>query len=343
MSSRIDEWMQMENTVVKSYEQLRAENPVIHGNREYNEKILGPWTEQNKLENELRKKLGAPPDWATDKEKIEFHRRQLALLEKAKLAPRCEHIFTDGRRCRSPRLRKGKLCYAHTEMEVRRPRGMNLPPLEDANAVTMWLMEVSRGLLDGQISERTAGLLFYGLQLAMVNARWTTFAETNPEEMVRKMPKIKTITTEGTEATERRERSTEAEPACLANSGNRAAEPAQPRAAVPHVHEWSTQTESPEKEETSTESTEEGGTAGSEQGVVRRSENQIIERPQPRAPLPRQAKSELAGDPMAVPHGYGQAPAVVPHMHQRPLAIAGDQTAKSLFTGDEPERGGTSQ
>jgi hypothetical protein len=58
----------------------------------------------------------------------------------------------------------------------------------------LWLMDVSRGLLDGSISERTAGLMFYGLQLAMINARHTTFKETAHAEMVRKAPKRKEIT-----------------------------------------------------------------------------------------------------------------------------------------------------
>jgi hypothetical protein len=66
---------------------------------------------------------------------------------------------------------------------------MNLPPLEDANAVMLWLMDVSRGLLEGRISERTAGLMFYGLQLAMVNARFTTFTTTDHAEMVRTAPR----------------------------------------------------------------------------------------------------------------------------------------------------------
>jgi hypothetical protein len=141
------------------------------------------------MEQEIRKELGAPPKWDLPKFKIEFHRRQLALLEQANHAPRCEHVFTDGRSCGAPRVRKGKLCYAHTLMEEKRPRRWNLPPLEDANAVTLWLMDISRGLLDGTISERTAGLMFYGLQLAMINARHTTFKETNHAEMVRKAPR----------------------------------------------------------------------------------------------------------------------------------------------------------
>jgi hypothetical protein len=142
------------------------------------------------IEQELRKELGVPAKWEPPEFKIEFHRRQLALLlDKANEAPRCAHIFADGRCCAAPRVRKGTLCYAHTQMEARKPQKIDLPPLEDANAVMIWIMEVSRGLLDGQISERTAGLMFYGLQLAMVNARHTTFKETDPREMVRTAPK----------------------------------------------------------------------------------------------------------------------------------------------------------
>ncbi|MBZ5506346.1 MAG: hypothetical protein LAO78_12875 [Acidobacteriia bacterium] len=142
-----------------------------------------------KMEQEIRKELGAPPKWDLPKFKIEFHRRQLALLEQANHAPRCEHVFTDGRSCGAPRVRKGKLCYAHTLMEEKRPRRWNLPPLEDANAVMLWLMDVLRGLAEGRISEKTAGLMFYGLQLAMVNARFTTFRDTNHAEMVTKAPR----------------------------------------------------------------------------------------------------------------------------------------------------------
>jgi hypothetical protein len=53
----------------------------------------------------------------------------------------------------------------------------------------LWLMDALRGLLEGRISEKTAGLMFYGLQLAMVNARFTTFRDVNFEEMVRKAPR----------------------------------------------------------------------------------------------------------------------------------------------------------
>jgi hypothetical protein len=143
------------------------------------------------VERDLRRELGVPPIYARDAEKIEFHKRQLALLDLAKQAPRCEHVFTDGRCCKAPRVRKGKLCYAHTLMEEKRPVELNLPPLEDANAVMLWLMDVLRGLAEGRTTEKTAGIMLYGLQLAMVNARFTTFQETDHKEMVRKAPKTR--------------------------------------------------------------------------------------------------------------------------------------------------------
>jgi hypothetical protein len=140
------------------------------------------------VERDLRNELGVPPTYAEDEEKIEFHKRQLALLDLAKQAPRCEHVFTDGRCCKAPRVKKGKLCYAHTLMEEKRPLELNLPPLEDANAVMLWLMDVLRGLAEGRTTEKTAGIMLYGLQLAMVNARFTTFQDTDHKEMVRKAP-----------------------------------------------------------------------------------------------------------------------------------------------------------
>ena len=58
------------------------------------------------VKRDLRNELGVPPVYARDEKKIEFHKRQLALLDLAKQAPRCEHVFTDGRCCKAPRVRK---------------------------------------------------------------------------------------------------------------------------------------------------------------------------------------------------------------------------------------------
>lgn len=169
------------------------------------------------VERDLRRELGVPPATALNKDKIEFHKRQLALLDLAKQAPRCEHVFSDGRCCKAPRVKKGKLCYAHTLMEEKRPLELNLPPLEDANAVMLWLMDVLRGLAEGRMSEKTAGIMLYGLQLAMVNARFTTFRDTNHAEMVRKAPRDRRnrrnlASSEANALPQRAQRSAEEEP-----------------------------------------------------------------------------------------------------------------------------------
>jgi len=156
------------------------------------------------VERDLRNELGVPPTYAEDEEKIEFHKRQLALLDLAKQAPRCEHVFTDGRCCKAPRVRKGKLCYAHTLMEEKRPLELNLPPLEDANAVMLWLMDVLRGLAEGRTTEKTAGIMLYGLQLAMVNARFTTFRDTDHGRDGKESAKNQGFTTKDTKEHEGR-------------------------------------------------------------------------------------------------------------------------------------------
>ena len=143
------------------------------------------WHEVHNLNERLRKKLGVPPEWATEDEKIAFHEKQLALLKKADDAPRCEHVRADGTQCQGPKLRSGKKCYAHAQMEAARPQTLRLPPLEDANSVVLAVMEIQRALLDGLISQKTAGLLLYSVQIGAWAVRHATFRETEPGEMVR--------------------------------------------------------------------------------------------------------------------------------------------------------------
>ncbi len=149
------------------------------------------WHEVHNLNERLRKKLGVPPEWATEEEKIAFHEQQLALLKKADEAPRCDHVRADGTRCQGPKLRSGKKCYAHAQMEAARPQTLRLPPLEDANSVVLAVMEIQRALLDGEISQKTAGLLLYSVQIGAWAVRHATFRETEPGEMVRtaRLPK----------------------------------------------------------------------------------------------------------------------------------------------------------
>jgi hypothetical protein len=64
---------------------------------------------------------------------------------------------------------------------------LELPPLEDANAVQMAIMRVQKALIDDEISEKKAGLLLYSLQMASSNLKYTTFTDSK-KEVVTEMP-----------------------------------------------------------------------------------------------------------------------------------------------------------
>jgi hypothetical protein len=144
---------------------------------------------ESQVENRIRRKLGMPSSIAPQREILEWHRRQLGLLQKANLAPRCEHVFIDGTTCQSPRMKKHQYCYAHERMLEVRPKKLKLLPAEDENSIMWNIMEIQRALIDDEISEKKAGLLLYGQQLQLIAVRGVTFRETDPGAMVRVMPK----------------------------------------------------------------------------------------------------------------------------------------------------------
>ncbi len=80
-----------------------------------------------------------------------------------------------------------RYCYAHERMLQMRSGRLELPPLEDANAVQMAIMRVQKALIDDEISEKKAGLLLYSLQMASSNLKHTTFTDSK-KEVVREMP-----------------------------------------------------------------------------------------------------------------------------------------------------------
>lgn len=61
---------------------------------------------------------------------------------------------------------------------------LDLPVLEDADAIQVSLMQVMRLLLSGQIEHKTASLLLYGLQTASSNLRQVTFDPAVKEKIV---------------------------------------------------------------------------------------------------------------------------------------------------------------
>ncbi|HEY1801367.1 MAG TPA: hypothetical protein VGG46_10575 [Terriglobales bacterium] len=117
--------------------------------------------------------------------------------------PRCQYIKVNGTQCGSPAMRRNRYCFFHKRWHEQRivlnpglssPRApqsksrkkpvLDLPVLEDANAVQVSLMQVMRLLLAGQIEHKTASLLLYGLQTASANLRQVTFDPVLKEKIV---------------------------------------------------------------------------------------------------------------------------------------------------------------
>jgi len=114
----------------------------------------------------------------------EVYRKLRRNLERADCTPRCRWLKQDGTACRSPQMRKHIYCYAHRQMMEARALALQLPALEDANAIQIALMRVQKALIDDTITSKKAGLLLYSLQLAMTNISQTTFGQAKDDELV---------------------------------------------------------------------------------------------------------------------------------------------------------------
>ena len=97
----------------------------------------------------------------------------------------CGHILTNGELCKAIPLRDSNFCYWHHKARARRRRheriggpismeansGLELPLLEDSNAIQVTIQEIMQAILDRRIDNKRAGLLLYSLQLASSNIR----------------------------------------------------------------------------------------------------------------------------------------------------------------------------
>src|SRR5206468_2680765 len=118
--------------------------------------------------------------------------------------PRCRHLKVNGTQCGSPALKDHRFCFFHQQWHERKlvinshnsrrvphptrcslgGRTISLPVLEDANAIQLSVMQIMQLQLSGQIDQKTAGLLFYGLQIASSNLKHTNFEPETKNEIV---------------------------------------------------------------------------------------------------------------------------------------------------------------
>ncbi len=114
---------------------------------------------QTKEEREARKAK-------EDAERQEFIEKQHEKLKKAGEAPRCEHVYVDGKTCKGPQMRGERWCYNHKQMMTYRPGELTMAPLEDENALMLNILQIQRALITGRLSEKTAALLLYSMAIA---------------------------------------------------------------------------------------------------------------------------------------------------------------------------------
>jgi hypothetical protein len=95
----------------------------------------------------------------------------------------CSHVLSNGQICKAVPMRDSSYCYWHHKARARRRRseriggpismeantGLDLPLLEDANAIQVAIQEIMHAILDRRIDAKRAGLLLYSLQLASSN------------------------------------------------------------------------------------------------------------------------------------------------------------------------------
>ncbi|MBI2678790.1 MAG: hypothetical protein HYX28_08415 [Candidatus Koribacter versatilis] len=135
--------------------------------------------------------------------------------EAARSAPRCAHVKAKGYRCGSPALREKQYCFYHERVHNRRFED-GLPPLDDANAIQLAVMQVLDGLHRGKIGTDTARTYFCGLRVAAMLS--PNVINADPDRVVLEEPLIEK--TEGAETTAKRSPKPEKVAAMAAAAGD---------------------------------------------------------------------------------------------------------------------------
>jgi hypothetical protein len=104
-------------------------------------------------------------------ERVERDRKN---LERAHMAARCEHKFTDDARCRAPRMKGKKLCRMHDRMEEAKALKLDLGPMEDPDSIQIAIKKLQAAVIDGVLDHKQVSSLSYLIQLAAWNVTRTS-------------------------------------------------------------------------------------------------------------------------------------------------------------------------
>lgn len=98
-----------------------------------------------------------------------------------KPAVRCHHVSTSGLQCGSPALVRQRLCYYHQQGRSTAFQYYSeapfcafeedLPLFEDSHSIQIAIRQIVSRLLQRKIDPKTAGLLLYSIQLALLNLK----------------------------------------------------------------------------------------------------------------------------------------------------------------------------
>lgn len=117
-------------------------------------------------------------------------------------APHCHHVRASGIRCGSFALRDKRYCYYHQRArplivrfsrQGRDPVLLPLPLFEDAHSIQSTLHSVVYHFLDGTVGPKTAGLLFYAMQIASSNLKQMKTETPKPDESIVDPPELSEI------------------------------------------------------------------------------------------------------------------------------------------------------
>jgi hypothetical protein len=79
----------------------------------------------------------------------------------------CEFIHQTGRQCGAPAMRNTSFCHHHRRRQLK-PAALQIPSLTDPRGVQIALGEVLRALLTNRLTNKEAGKILYGIQMAIV-------------------------------------------------------------------------------------------------------------------------------------------------------------------------------